>query len=214
MSDDWVIRHARGRHSLSREHSVTSQRVQLLDAMAKCVAENGYPATAAEDVAARALVPVETFYEHFADTEACFLAAYDLGMGVLGAAVSDGIGSPDRPPLARFEGLLCSYLDLLADEPAFARTFLIEVYAAGPRALQRRLEALRNFALLIGEIFEPAPGERGGLDPFACEALVGAVSSIVMTRVAAARFDQLAELREPILDLVQRLLQRSYAASE
>ena len=212
--DDWVIRLARGRHQLSREHSVTSQRVQLLDAMARAVAENGYANTRAEDVAARARVPVDVFYEQFPDTESCFLAAYDLGVEVLGSTIQDSIGSPERSPIARFEGLLISFLDLLAAEPAFAHVSMIEVYAAGPRALERRLDVVHRFSALLGEIFAPTGSDEGGLDPLTCEAVVGAISSMVTVRVAAGRYDRLPELREPILKLVEALLAGSYAASE
>jgi AcrR family transcriptional regulator len=204
LADDWVIRIVRGRQEVGREQTVTSQRVQLLDAMAKEVAENGYAGITAERIAARAGTSSEVFRQHFQDTESCFLAAYDLGIEVLATTVQDSLGSPDSPPLARFERSLSSYLELLATEPSFARTFLVEVYAAGPRAVQRRLEALRRFTALITEIFNP-PGNADGLDPFACEALVGAISMLVMTRVAAGEFDQLPALREPIMGFVQQL---------
>jgi hypothetical protein len=39
-----------------------------------------------------------------------------------------------------------AYLRTLAAEPRFARTYLLEIHAAGPAALQVRTEALRRFA--------------------------------------------------------------------
>jgi len=204
LADDWVIRIMRGRQEVGREQMVTSQRVQLLDAMAKEVAENGYPGITAEAVAARARTSSEVFHQHFQDTESCFMAAYDLGVEVLATTIEDSLGSPESPPLARFERALSSYLDLLATEPSFARTFLIEVWAAGPRAVQRRLEGVRRFTALITGVFNP-PGSEDGLDPFACEALVGAISMLVTMRVAEGRFDQLRGLREPIMGFVQQL---------
>lgn len=204
LADDWVIRLVRGRHEVGREQTVTSQRIQLLDAMAREVAENGYAGITADAIAVRAGTSSEVFREHFQDTESCFLAAYDLGVEVLATTVQDGLGSPDTPPLARFERSLSSYLDLLATEPSFARTFLIEVWAAGPRAVQRRLEVVRRFTALMTGVFNP-PGSADGLDPFACEALVGAISTLVTMRVAAGRFDQLPALREPIEGFVQQL---------
>ena len=69
-----------GRHGLTREAVVASQRSRLIDAMAQVVAERGYPATTVADVVERAGVSRRTFYEQFADKEACFLAAYDVGL--------------------------------------------------------------------------------------------------------------------------------------
>ncbi|MEK6252730.1 MAG: TetR/AcrR family transcriptional regulator [Actinomycetota bacterium] len=206
-SDDWVLRLVRGRQQLSREQDVTSARVQLLDGLARAMAENGYARTSVADIAARAGFTSDEFYAQFADIESCFLAAYDLGIEVLATTVQDSLGSADRPPLVRLDRLLASYLDVLATEPAFARTFLIEVYAAGPRALERRMEALRRFAALFAEILAPTETSDGTLDPFICEAIVGAISSVVTTRVAEGKFDQLPALREPIMGFVRRLLE-------
>jgi AcrR family transcriptional regulator len=204
LTEDWALRLERHRQQVSREEVVTSQRVRLIDAMAKAVAENGIASTSVSDVTARAGLPEEVFYAHFQDQESCFLAAYDLGVEVLATTVQDDIGSLARSPLARLERLLTNYFDVLAAEPEFARTFLIEIYAAGPRVMERRLEVMRRFSILLAETL--GPEAEGGLDPLACEALVGAISSLVTTRVAAGEFDQLQDLRGPIMELARRLL--------
>src|SRR4051812_42933268 len=58
-------------------------RERLVLGMVTAVAERGYAATTITDVVRHARVSRRTFYEHFADKEACFLAAYD--------AVSDAV---------------------------------------------------------------------------------------------------------------------------
>ena len=74
-----------GRHSLTRDAVLASQRGRLLDAMAEAVAEHGYGATTIAHVVSRAGVSRKTFYEHFTDKEQCFLALYDAGIAyVLG----------------------------------------------------------------------------------------------------------------------------------
>ena len=67
----------RGRHNLSREQVLRSQRERMLEAMIDTVAEQGYNATTIVEVARRAAVARKTFYEHFGDKETCFLAAND-----------------------------------------------------------------------------------------------------------------------------------------
>src|SRR6266498_996015 len=54
-----------GRHGLTRETIVASQRGRLLDAMAAAVAEKGYAETTVSDVVDRAGVSRRTFYEQF-----------------------------------------------------------------------------------------------------------------------------------------------------
>ncbi len=202
--DDWVQRLVRGRQGATREQGVTSQRLELIEAMARVVARDGYANASVDAVAAQAGVSSEAFYQQFQDLESCFLAAYDLGVEVMSTTVQDGIGSQDRPALERLDRMLVTYLDTMAAEPQFARTFLIEVYGAGPRALRRRVEVWQRYAILIGEILGPT--EQGGLDPIMCEALVGTISSLVTTRIAAGEFQRLPELREPIMEVARCLL--------
>lgn len=203
----------RGRHRLSREEVAASQRGRILDAMAHTVAERGYAATSVTDVVARAGVSTKAFYEQFSDKEDCFLATYDTGIAVLlevmRAATVPGRGSPER----RFERTLAAYLDALVAERAFARTFLIEVYAAGPRALERRREVQRRFTDAVAEIFEVPAGSspRAQSRRFDCEALVGAISSLVTNRVAAGRYEELPALRAPVMRLVRRHISRAGA---
>ena len=127
----------RGPHQLDREVVRASQRGRLLDAMAEVVAERGYAATTVADVIGAAGVSRKTFYEHFRDKEDCFLAAYDAGVDLLLGAVRDA-GETGGDLIERARARTRRYLETLAAEPAFARTFLIEVAAAGPAALAYR----------------------------------------------------------------------------
>src|SRR3954452_9962584 len=135
----------RGRHAAPREVVWQSQRGRMLEAMALAVAEKGYAGTAVADVIARAGVSRKTFYEHFANKEACFLEAYDAGVQVLLAAIAQAIAAaPDWR--AAVTGGLGAYLETLAANPAFARTFLVEILAAGPRANARPAAVHGGFA--------------------------------------------------------------------
>ena len=181
--------------------------MQLQGGLATAMAENGFAATSIADIAERAGVATEEFHRQYPDIESCFLAAYDLGNEVLLTTIEDALGPADLPPLTRMDRLLKSYLELLASEPAFTRTFLIEVYAAGPRALQRRAEVYQRFATLVAEILCPPSAPGASIDPFVCDALVGAISSIVTTRIAAGEIDRLPALREPILSFISRVVE-------
>ena len=196
----------RGRHRLSREQVLASQRGRMLAAMAETVAEKGYVRTTVADVIERAGVSRETFYEHFSSKEDCFLAAYDTGVEalheVMGAALAGSRAGPEK----RLDRVLKAYFDALAAEPAFARTFLIEVYAVGPRALERRVELQQRFVETIAEIFGVEDAVHGSSERFACEALVAAITSLVTSRVGAGRLDTLDELRPPLVGLARRMV--------
>ena len=129
----------RGPHNLTRDDILTSPRERMIDAMADCVAGKSYGATTVGDVISGAGVSRKTFYEHFDDKEDYFLAAFDAGVDRLLSAIASA--APERSGLARADARrVRAYLVTLADNPAFARTFLLEVFAAGPRAIERRAE--------------------------------------------------------------------------
>src|SRR5687768_18574853 len=76
-SPDIPRRLPRGTHGLDRDVVEASQRTRLLEAVGRAVAERGYAAATIDDVVRRAGVSKKTFYEHFADKQDCFLAAYE-----------------------------------------------------------------------------------------------------------------------------------------
>jgi AcrR family transcriptional regulator len=196
----------RGPHQLAREVVAASQRGRMLEAMAEAVADKGYSATTVADVVAGAGVSRKTFYEHFSDKEDCFLAAYDTGVEVLlgelapAAAAGEGVDWQER-----VRGSLRTYLEVLASEPAFARTFFIEVLAAGPRALERRTEVHERFVALLRAQAAQARLDHPDLPDVPDEvytAIVGGINEVVSSWVREGRTAELPSL-EPALAYFQ-----------
>jgi AcrR family transcriptional regulator len=95
-------------------------------------------------------VPRKTFYELFDSKEDCFLAAYDILLGrVLEDAEAAFALQAGAPWPERIETGLRAVLGHLAAHPEEARFALVEVLAAGPKALARRDLALRQFTGFI-----------------------------------------------------------------
>ncbi|MBO2452939.1 TetR/AcrR family transcriptional regulator [Actinomadura barringtoniae] len=197
----------RGRHQLTREQVAASQRQRLLQGITEVVAEKGYVHTSVADVLKRAHVSRETFYEHFTDKQDCFLAAFETSAELLLGAVTDAVGPPELPALERFDQVLTHYLDGLAADSARARTFLLEVYAAGPAAASRRHEIQRQFVQLMLRVLLDDRGWRDLPDPeFAAQMVVGGVAAMVTGKVAAGDHAALPGLRGPIMAHVRSLM--------
>jgi AcrR family transcriptional regulator len=142
----------RGRHGLSREAVTESQRNRILQAMIEVVSERGYPETRVVDVIQIAGVSRKTFYELFSSKEDCFLATYDVLLGNLLGDTARGFESkPGAPWAERIARGLGELLADLAEHPDEARFAVVEVLAAGPRALARRDAALRQFTGFLDE---------------------------------------------------------------
>lgn len=123
-----------------------SQRNRIHQAMMEVVSERGYPETRVVDVIGVAGVSRKTFYELFDSKEDCFLAAYDVLLGNLWREASEAFES--RPGAAwadRAGAALEALLEHLSQHPEEARFAIVEVLAAGPKALARRDAALRQF---------------------------------------------------------------------
>ncbi|WP_354698808.1 TetR/AcrR family transcriptional regulator [Paraconexibacter sp. AEG42_29] len=195
----------RGRHGLSREEVVASQRERILRAMADAMAERGFVGTSVADVLRTAGVSRETFYQQFSSKEDCFMVAYDAAVGIILEGIGTSVGGGDAEGLGRFERIdqaLGSYLEAVAAEPAFARVFLLEVYAAGPAALAHRAAGQQRFVALVAALF--GADDEEGL--FMAEALVAATSSLVTSRLAANDLDAIRALRRPLVRLAGQLV--------
>lgn len=197
-----VERLPRGRHKLSRADVAGRQRSRILHALTEVLTERGYVNTPVAAVLERAGVSRETFYQQFASKEDCFGAALEQAVGGLADAMTDAVSAGRGTPLQRFDRMLALYLDALAADPARARLFLIETYAAGPEAMRRRLALQVQFVDGIAALF----GRTAARDRAVCEALVGAVISMVTARFVAGDVAGLTAVRKPIVALAAATL--------
>ena len=189
----------RGRHRLSRDEVVASQRERIQRALAEAMAEKGYAGTSIADVLRIARVGRETFYQQFTSKEDCFMSVFEEAYARLAAAAApDLMAGAGSTPQEWFELVLRAYLDALAAESVYARVFLIEVYAAGPAALARRAELQRGLVDMMSAAT--------GADRFAIEALVAAISALVTNRLVAGDIAGLHDLHEPICELTRKVM--------
>jgi len=187
----------RGRHGLPRRFIVHNQRERMLLAVAEAVAEQGFVTTTVADIIARARLSRRTFYEHFADKEECFLAAYDTVVEQLLAAVGQAYEQAEGWPQKVHDGLE-TFLAYLAAEPAFARMCIVEVVAAGPEARGRRDAAMRVFV----DFLEPGRAEapKGIVVPaLAADIVVGGIYEIIYSRLQRNAADELVEMLPELL---------------
>jgi len=209
----------RGPHGLSREAVEQSQRDRLLTATIEAVADLGYVNASVAEILKRAGVSRATFYQLFNDKEQCFEEAYrasaEFVATVMAAELENARASDEPDPIVRLDRILGVYLATLQAAPALARVFLVEVYAAGPAAIEQRRESLERFVDLVAETFR---GETGllGTEPhqrFAAEVVVGAVSSMVTNIVGVGDIERIPALREPLIALARRLTEVSDTSS-
>jgi hypothetical protein len=97
-----------------------------------------------------------------------------------------------------------AFLAFLADEPAFARVFYIDMPAAGPRAVGRLEAASRRFADLNRTWHQRARERHPDWPAVPHEAylaLAGATAELVRSMVRADRTDELPDLEDTLVSL-------------
>jgi AcrR family transcriptional regulator len=148
------------------------QRSRMLAAMGAVVAEKGYAAATVADVVRTAGVSRTTFYERFRSKEDCFVEAYDHGVEVLLDAVRSAVRTSGGDWRTQLRAGMRAYLAVLAADTTFARTYLLEIHAAGEAALDARARALRRFAERYHATFEQARADDPSLRPPEPDALL------------------------------------------
>jgi len=188
-----------GRHGLPREFIVQNQRERIVTALVDTVAERGYNATTVANVTKAAAVSRRTFYEHFADKEACFLAAYEM--------VADHIAASMRAAAESFEdwpqqvrAALATMLRFLAGEPELARLCMIEPVAAGGEIAARHRASMQGLIEIL-KAGRPEQGDRRPLPEATEETLVGGIVSLVVREISAGRTEQLESLLPDLVEL-------------
>jgi AcrR family transcriptional regulator len=186
-----------GRHGLPRAFVVSNQRERILDAVLQAASRSGYAAMRIEDVIAIAGVSRRTFYDHFANKEEAFLAAYELVLDQLLTGVRSAFGSGESWP-SRVRRGLAAFLNLLASEPVLAQVCVVEALAAGPRALARRTAAMESFQALLMPPADDALATTTA-PPVAIEAIVGGIYEVIYSRVTTHRTEELPSLLPSLL---------------
>ncbi len=138
----------RGKHGLSPQFVASNQRERLIAATVTVVAEKGYAEATVADILERSGVSRKTFYDLFTNKEDCFLSTFDLLIDTLADEVTKAFASGETWP-ERIRAGLRALLEQMAERPAGARVGLVEVLAAGPRALERYDGAIRRFVPLF-----------------------------------------------------------------
>ena len=186
-----------GRHSVPAEEVARQQRLRLMAGMLDAVGEQGYVATSVADVLSRAGVSRRTFYEHFADKEACFVQAFDHVAAVCRDAISASFAGQTRWRDALRAGLDV-FLRTAAANPRFARACLVEILAIGYEGVRHRDAAMEPFQRFFESGRDEAPA--GVLIPdTVTETLVGGILETVSSRIMRGEADQLPELLDSLV---------------
>lgn len=177
------------------------QRVRIVGAIGELVRERGGAAVTVADVVARSGISRRTFYEHFEDREACFLAAFDRALASAGERVEAACRGERGRWRERTRTALAALLEFCDAEPEQAYLCVVGALAAGPAALERRTAATKQLAAAVHEGGAGTPSERRP-ERLVAEGVVGAVLAVLQARMLERDRDPLTNLLNPLMGMI------------
>jgi len=149
--------------------------------MLQAVGTQGYEQATVQDAITKAGLYRQAFYDNFTDKEDCYLHAIDAGSAwvelAMRQAAAGAVTWRDQ-----LRGALDGLLSFLDEQPEIGRALLVEVHAAGGRAVDKRTEAMERAATMMDmareESEEVAPA-------ISAEAVVAGILAVLHTRLAA-----------------------------
>ena len=187
-----------------------SQRARMLDAVVRAVAERGYANVTVADVVGGAGVSRRTFYEHFVDKQDCFLAAYATGVQMIIAGILESLRDAPEGWRDRLRVALGAYTSLLASEPLFARTLLIDVLGAGSRAVELRQQLYELFVTRFHSLSERAVAQDPAIEPVPdvfLRALVGGIGELVQQHILQHGAETLEDLTPELVRVAETVIE-------
>jgi AcrR family transcriptional regulator len=176
------------------------QRARLLAGAMRAIDKYGYARTTVSEITALAHVSRRTFYELFPNSEECMLGMYEevlakarlrMALGELGALAWR----------ERVRGTLWAILSFLDGEPVLARVCVVQSARGGPRIVELRERLFAQLAEAIDE-GRATSGRAADCPELTAEGLVGAVLSILHTRLVRDEPGQLRALQGELMAMI------------
>ena len=186
---------------MPRQLVVKSQRERIVDATAAIVATKGLAGLTIPEIASRANVSHETFYEMYPTKHDAFLGAQKVG---LHEALRVTVKAYEEHKSDWPEGIaagLRALLDFLVSEPAHAHLTLVDTFAASPEAIEIRSNALRAFAAYLAPGYE-ATASSAEVPAITGEAIAGGVWQVLHHYIEHERLGELCDAAPQLIYLI------------
>lgn len=163
-----------------RAGTLTGKRERILEGMLEAVGSKGYERTSVQDAIEAAGLYRQAFYDSFGDKEDCYLQALDAGAASVESAMRKAAKAEEPTWRGQLRGALRGMLEFISERPRIGRALLVEVHAAGPRAVEKRTRAMVQAA----ELIDLARAEGDATAPaISAEAVVAGILAVLHTRL-------------------------------
>jgi AcrR family transcriptional regulator len=183
-------------------------RERLIAAMAESIVEKGYRDTTVADVVRIAHTSRRTFYEHFEDREACFLALFEQTTGGNMVRIAQSVRA-DAPWDEQIEAAIDTFIDGVCAQPELQRSFIRELPGLARGGGEHQRVVIERYAQMLVELVES--GRREQPDTVAAPLpvdvavmIVGGLRELLVISIQQGRDPR--ELRDSARQVVEAIL--------
>ncbi len=185
----------------------TGYRRRLLEGMAACIRDRGYPDTTVADVVRAARTSRRTFYAHFADRQECLVALLHETNQRTIARIADAV-DPAAPWPVQARQAIEGWIGAAQADPPITLSWIRDVPALGQgRARRFQRETMHAFVRLIQDLTDTPHLRAAGVRPPAEQTaiiLLGGLRELIAATVEDGR--DVATIIGPAVEAAQLLL--------
>jgi AcrR family transcriptional regulator len=172
----------------------------LLGGAARALAKHGYPELTVEQILREAEVSRTTFYEHFSNKRDCILVAHDVAFERLSAGLRAACSAQPEWPRKVAAGVAAA-VDYVTAVPEEAHLLVLDAVGTDP-ALASRALAATDFLVGLLRAGREQSEQAAALPDLTERALIGAITSVIASRLVSGQSDRLPEVRPQLVELV------------
>jgi AcrR family transcriptional regulator len=176
------------------------QRQRILLAMMSVSCREGLSAVTISKILEIARVGRRSFYEIFDDREDCLLAVFDHGVSLAQQRARPAFEA-EKAWVDRVRAGLLALLEFFDEEPELARVCVVHALAGAPEVLARRERVLSTLTAIVSEGGDARQGT-SEISPLTAEAILGAVVSVIHTRMLQPEPQRFRDLLNSLMAIV------------
>ncbi|MCF3937773.1 TetR/AcrR family transcriptional regulator [Gordonia tangerina] len=184
---------------VSSEGAASPVRERLLQAMATCVMERGYRETTVADVVRVARTSRRSFYQEFADKQACFVDLLRTTNDAMIQAISEEV-DPAAEWTMQIRQAVEAYVSVTEQNPAIAWSWIRELPALGDSARRVQVDAMESLIAVLVPLTDSPRMREAGISPMTHETAVMIWGGIRELAASAMEQDRsLYSIVEPVV---------------
>jgi AcrR family transcriptional regulator len=172
-------------------------RRRLLDALSASIAADGYRNTTVADIVRRAHTSRRTFYEHFADKEACFVALLTDANAEMIRQISAAV-DPRASRESQVRQAVEAWITCAESEPVLTLSWIRDVPSLGAAARRLQRDTMEAFVVMIQALCGTERWQAAGAGPVPRQLvilLLGGLRELTATTVEdGGRMSDVAEV--------------------